>query len=258
MLAWWNRTLGLSACLVGLSSALAIAQDKPALGGVGAAPAAKIAVPQVVRASSADTSQFSLTYCLALPTIASAEQWEQDGARYRRLLPPEIRKTQEGFDFVAPNGVNTWWCANSASPYAQLDTTTRIADAQRLVGGWHGLANRLITCTDSFSIADQKFYRSVVAKDTPGPVTLRFAAGKLAIKPASLRKNRGHKKYVLLNQRYLLFYGLAKSRGNVSLVGLDPAGRLLFHTSTVIERKVRGQFISYQTVVRQLICERDR
>ena len=258
MLVWWNSRLGLIGFLVFLSSAVAMAQDKPALGGVDAVPAAKIPVPQVMRASTADTSRFPLTYCISLPAITPAEQWEKDYARYQRLVPPGIRKTQEGLEFMALNGVSTWWCSNSASPYAQLDTTTRIADAQRLVGEWHGVANRLITHTDSFSIADQKFYRSAVAKDTPGPVWLRFSANKLEIKPASLRKNRGHKKYVLLNQRYLLFYGLAKSSGNVSLVGLDPAGRLLFHTSTVIERKVRGQFITYQTVVRQLICERGK
>ena len=258
MLVWWNSRFGLIGFLVVLSSAVAMAQNKPVLGGVGAAPAPKIAVPQVVRASTADTSLFPLTYCISLPAITPAEQWEKDYARYQQLVPPEIRKTQEGLEFMALNGVSTWWCSNSASPYAQLDTTTRIADAQQLVGEWHGVANRLITHTDSFSIADQKFYRSAVAKDTPGPVSLRFSANKLEIKPAALRKNRGHKNYVLLNQRYLLFYGLAKSSGNVSLVGLDPAGRLLFHTSTVIERKVRGQFITYQTVVRQLICERGK
>ncbi len=233
-----------------------MAQDKPVLGGMGAAPASKIPVPQVVRASAADTSRFPLTYCIALPAITPAEQWEKDYARYQRLVPPETKKTQEGLDFVALNGVSTWWCANSASPYAQLDTTTRIADAQRLVGEWHGVANRLITHIDSFSIADQKFYRSALARDTPGPFTIRFTASKLQLKPASLRRNRAHRHYVLLNQRYLLLYGLAKSNGNVSLVGLDPAGRLVFHTSTVVERKVRGQYHTYQTVTRQLICER--
>ncbi|MBH8559920.1 hypothetical protein [Hymenobacter negativus] len=240
-----------------MSSAAAMAQDKPALGGSGAAPAAKISVrPLPGHASTADTSRFPLTYCIALPTITPAEQWEKDYARYQRLLPPEIKKTQLGLDFMAPNGVDTWWCANSASPYAQLDTATRIADAQRLVGEWHGVANRLITHIDSFSIADQKFYRSVAAKDTPGPFTVRFTESKLELKPASLRRNRNHRNYVLLNQRYLLLYGTAKSSGNVSLVGLDPAGRLVFHTSTVVERKVRGQFLTYQTVTRQLICER--
>jgi hypothetical protein len=258
MLTWWNSRIWLIGFLVFSSSAVAMAQDKPALGGMDAAPAAKITVPPVIHASTADTSRFPLTYGIALPAITSAEQWQKDYARYKRLVPPEIKKTQEGLDFMALNGVSTWWCANSASPYAQLDTATRIVDAQRLVGEWHGVANRLITYTDSFSIADQQFYRSAVAKDTPGPVTLRFTASELAMKPASLRKNRGHKNYVLLNQRYLLFYGMSKSSGNVSLVGLDPAGRLLFHTSTVIERKVRGQFITYQTVVRQLICERGK
>lgn len=258
MLIWWNSRLWLIGFLVFLNSAVAMAQDKPVLGGVGATPAAKIPVPRVVRASTADTSRFSLTYCVALPAITPAEQWEKDNARYQRLVPPEIKKTQEGQDFMALNGINTWWCANSASPYAQLDTATRVADVKRLVGEWHGVANRLITYTDSFSIADQKFYRSAVAKDTPGPVTLQFTGSQLEMKPAALRKNRGHKNYVLLNQRYLLFYGTSKSSGNVSLVGLDPAGRLLFHTSTVIERKVRGQFITYQTVTRQLICERGK
>ena len=256
MLTYYNFKLFLISLLLLISGGTAIAQDKPALGGMGAAPAAKIPVPLVVRASMADTSRFPLTYCIALPAITPAGQWEKDYARYQRLVPSEVRKSQSGFDFVAPNGVNTWWCANSASPYAQLDTTTRIADAQQLVGEWHGVANRLITHTDSFSIADQKFYRSAVGRDTPGPVTLRFTASELDMNPASLRKNLGHKNYILLNQRYLLTYGMAKSGGNVSLAGLDPAGRLVFHTSTVIERKVRGQYLTYQTVVRQLICER--
>ncbi|GAB3571918.1 hypothetical protein [Hymenobacter daeguensis] len=235
-----------------------MAQDKPALGGMDAAPAAKIPVLPVVHASTADTSRFPLTYGFALPALRPAGQWEKDYARYQRLVPPDVRNSQLGHDFMALNGVQTWWCANSASPYAQLDTATRIADAQRLVGEWHGVANRLITHVDSFSIADQKFYRSAAAQDTPGPFTVRFTAGKLNMKPASLRRNRAHSHYVLLNQRYLLLYGMAKGGGNVSLVGLDPAGRLIFHTSTVVERKVPGQFSTYQTVTRQLICERPR
>jgi hypothetical protein len=239
-----------------LGAGEAIAQDKPVLGGMGAAPAAKISVLPAVHASTADTTRFPLTYCTALPSINPALQWEKDYDRYQRLLTPEIKKTQMGFDFVAPNGVTTWWCANSASPHAQLDTATRIADPQRLVGEWRGVANRLITHIDSFSIADQKFYRSAIAQDTPGPFTVRFTASQLEMKPASLRRNRGHKNYVLINQRYLLLYGMAKSSGTVSLVGLDPAGRLVFHTSTVVERKVRGQYLTYQTVTRQLICER--
>lgn len=258
MLTWWNSRLWLIGFLVLLSGAVAMAQDKPTLGGMDAAPAPKIPVSQVRRTSTADTSRFPLDYCIALPAIIPAEQWEKDYARYQRLVPSEIRKTQEGLEFMALNGVTTWWCPNSASPYAQLDTATRIADAQRLVGEWHGVANRLITHIDSFSIADQKFYRSTVAQDTPGPFSIRFTGSKLEMKPASLRRNRAHSNYVLLNQRYLLLYGMAKSGGNVSLVGLDPAGRLLFHTSTVVERKVRGQFITYQTVTRQLICERGK
>jgi hypothetical protein len=258
MLICCKFKLWLIGFLVFLSSAVAMAQDKPALGGVSAAPSAKILVPLVVRTSSADTSQFPLTYCFALPTITPAEQWEKDYARYQRLLPPEIKPTQVSLEFMAPNGVKTWWCANSASPHAQLDTATRIADPQRLVGEWHSVANRLVTHIDSFSIADQKFYRSAVAHDIPGAATLTFSGNTLEVTPASMRKKRAHKNYVLLNQRYLLLYGTAKSGGTVSLVGLDPVGRLVMHASSVTERRVRGQYLTYQTTVRQLICERGK
>jgi hypothetical protein len=257
MLICWSYRFYLVGFLMLLGAATAVAQEKPALGGVGAAPAPKIAVPHVVRVSTADTSRFPLTYCTALPALVP-KQWEKDYARYQRLVPPEIRKTQESLEFVAPNGVQTWWCANSASPHAQLDTTTRIAAPQRLVGEWHGVANRFITHIDSFSIADQRFYRSVVAHDIPGPATLTFTGNTLEVKPASMKKNRAHKNYMLLNQRYLLLYGLAKSGGTVSQVGLDPAGRLVLHASSVTERKVRGQYLTYETVVRQLICERGK
>ncbi|MBO2007984.1 hypothetical protein [Hymenobacter negativus] len=257
MLSSWNFRLFLFGFLLLLRAGAAVAQEKPALGGVGAAPAPKIAVPLAIRPSTADTSRFPLTYCMALPSLTPG-QWEQDYKRYERLLAPEIKATQAGLDFVAATGVRTWWCANSASPHAQLDTATRIADPQRLVGEWHSVANRLITHIDSFSLADQRFYRSAVAQDVPGAATLTFTSNTLEMAPASLRKKRANKNFVLLNQRYLLLYGTAKRNGTVSLMGLDSAGRLIINANSVTERSVRGQYLTYQTVVRQLICERGK
>lgn len=206
-----------------------------------------------IRSAPADTSQFSVGYCTALPSLVLA-QWERDYARYERFLTPEIKRTQQGI-ISTSNGVRTWWCQPSASPHAQLDTATLVRDPRQLIGEWHSVANRFITHIDSFSVADQKMYRSASARDVPTPVALAFTDSKLRASTSGPKPEQTSKKYALINQRYLLTYGLMKG-GGVSLVGLDAAGRLVVHSCAVTERRVSNQYLTYETVINQLICER--
>ena len=131
-------------------------------------------------------------------------------------------------------------------------------DPQRLVGGWRSVATRVITHTDSFSIADQKFFRSAVAHDVPGDIRLTLTDRKLSTFVDALRPKQVSKNYVLINRRYMLIYGLLRSGASVSLVGFDPVGRFLMHTCSVTERGVKGRYLTYETVVQQLIFEREK
>lgn len=128
---------------------------------------------------AADTVRFPATYATALPTLNPA-QWEQDYSRYQRFLTPQIRRTQMGISY-AVDGVQIWRCQPSASPHAQLDTTTRVQDPARLLGSWHSVANRIITHIDSFSVRDQKFYRSARVLDRPDHLTLQVTDQKFTL-----------------------------------------------------------------------------
>ena len=208
--------------------------------------------------ASADTARFPVGYCTALPR-ASFEQWDNDYARYERWLTPEIRKTQVGLRFQH-EGVYTWTCRPSASPHAQLDTATVVRDAARLQGSWRVVAQRLIIHTDSVSFADKRIHRKVTLLPGTAPGTLTLADGKFRlteINPASGKPRKTHNaRYELVNQRYLLVYGLSKAAAAVQQVGLDSAGRLVLHNCGVTERKIPGRYQVYQTAISQLILER--
>ncbi|MBG8552117.1 hypothetical protein [Hymenobacter guriensis] len=189
-----------------------------------------------------------------MPT-PTPERWEQDYGRYERFLRPEIKKTQQGLSFVK-DGVHTWWVANSARPHAQLDTTTRIADATRLPGNWRSLANRVVVHIDSFSVAEQKFYRKATVHDLPGTVTLNITNQKFSLQADEPKAKRLTRNYALVGQRYLLLFGALRAAGSVAQVGLDTEGRLVLHTCSVTERKVPGRYLTYQTVLHQSIFTR--
>lgn len=204
--------------------------------------------------AAADTTRFPATYATALPTLAP-EQWEKDYSRYERLLTPELRKTQQGLSF-RKDGVQIWWVSNSARPHAQLDTATRVTDAGRLPGNWRSVANRVVVHIDSFSVADQKFYRTATVHDLPATLTLDITGQKLSLQSNEPRAKRLTRNYALLQQRYLLLYGASRAAGSVAQVGLDAEGRLILHNCAVTERKFPGRYLTYQTVVQQSIFTR--
>ncbi|RTQ46268.1 hypothetical protein EJV47_22330 [Hymenobacter gummosus] len=222
------------------------------LGLLAAAPARAQQLP-----ASADTVRFPVRYCTALPSLQMT-QWDDDYSRYQRWLTPEIRKTQMGMSYQR-EGVQTWWCRPSASPHAQLDTATVVRDAGKLQGNWRVVANRVITHLDSVSFTDKRIYRTARLRPNEEPGTLQITDQKFSLtdtghagkKPKTRTSN-----YELINQRYLLLYRGSKAGGAVSQVGLDAAGRLVLHNCGVEERKVNGRYIVYQTVINQVIFER--
>lgn len=204
---------------------------------------------RITAALPTDTLRFPATYATALPTPDPAK-WEQDYARYQRFLTPQIRRTQQGLSFAANDGVKIWWCQPSASPHAQLDTTTRIQDPARLLGSWRSVVNRQVTHIDSFSIKDQKFYRSAAVQDIPGTVALQFTDQKFTFDTEAPKPQHLAKKYTLVNQRYLLV------QGAVSQIGIDAQGQLILHTCAVTERQIPGRYLTYQTVISQAVLAR--
>lgn len=204
----------------------------------------------------ADTTSFPVTYATSLPT-PTPDQWEKDYERYNRFLTPEIKRTQAGLSF-AVNGVQTWWCQPSASPHAQLDITTRIQDPARVMGNWRSVANRIITHIDSFSVKDQKFYRSATVRAQPAAIALQITDQKFSLSVAGAPKQpQLTKKYALVNQRYLVLYGAAKLNSAISQVGIDAEGHLILHNCTVVERKIPGRYLTYQTTIWQTILARN-
>jgi hypothetical protein len=195
---------------------------------------------------------------VALPRPDFAH-WDADYARYGRFLTPEIRRTQQGLGF-AKGGVSYWYCQPAASPHAQLDTLTRVADAQQVQGHWRSLLTRTIVFRDSAVLGEKRIYRTVRLR--PGPPErneLTLANERITLlaahEGAAPLTRLGRKKYAVVSGRYLLVYGLLKSGGAVSQVGLDAQGRLVLHSCAVVERKVAGQYQTYETVLNQAIFE---
>ncbi len=206
-------------------------------------------------------SALPLTYCTTLPRPDVAH-WDDDYAQYRRFLTPEIRRMQLGLSFVK-DGVHYWHCQPAAMPHAQLDTLTRVADPQQLQGHWRSVLMRTVVYTDSAVVAEKQLYRTVQLQPHPeadnGQNELLVADGQLtqlAAPAGAPLKRQGHRKYALVSGRYLLVYGLTKAGGSVSQVGLDAQGRLVLHICAVAERKVAGQYLTYETVLNQTIFER--
>lgn len=214
--------------------------------------------PQAAAPTVSDTAAFPVAYCTALPRLEFGE-WEKDYAKYERFLTPEIRRTQMGLSFRRGN-VQTWWCQPSASPHAQLDTLTRLTQPRQLEGHWKSVLSRTIVHRDSAVISEQKFYRSAHLRPNNEQAEATLADGHLTLLgrhgATDALEKIGRKKYVVVSGRYLLVYGLSKGGGAVTQVGIDPAGRLLLHNCRVTERQVRGQYLTYETVLDQTIFER--
>jgi len=51
-------------------------------------------------------------------------------------------------------------------------------------------------------------------------------------------------------------YGLLKASGAISQIGIDKEGHLIIHSYSVQERKIKGLYITYQSIVTQTIFKR--
>lgn len=244
----WMLT-GLPILLLGATSS----RLAPAAGG-----AAGLAPQWLV--APADTGQFPLRYCTVLPRPDIAH-WDADYAAYARLATPEIRRTQMGLRFVNRDGVQLWTIRPAATAPPQLDTLTRLTDPARAQGHWRSVLGRVVLYCDSVVVSEKRIYRSVQPLgQTPAPAELTLADGRLRVtssdKPGEPPRQQLNKKYAIVNGRYLLVYGLARSSAGISQIGLDPQGRLLLYSYAVTERKLPGHYLTYQTVVSQTIFER--
>lgn len=208
--------------------------------------------------SIANATAIPLTYCTALPRPDFAH-WDSDYAQYGHLLTPEIRRTQLGLSFVK-DGIHYWCCQPAATPHAQLDTLTRLATPQLLLGHWRSVLVRTVVHRDSAVIGEKRIYRSAELRPASAESSdLTLADGKVTIlgaREGGTTTRLGRKRYELVGGRYLLVYGLLKAGGAVSQVGLDAQGRLILHNCAVTERKVAGQYQTYETVLNQAIFER--
>ncbi len=205
-----------------------------------------------------DTTTFAVNYATALPRPVF-EYWEQDYAKYERFMTPEIKRTQMGLSFVL-DGVSTWRCLPSATPHAQLDTLTRILDPKALEGRWESVVCRSVVHRDSAVLKEQRFYRSARLVPKDERIFLTFSEGRITVmgqhgKSPDLDKIL-RKKYTVVSGRYLLAYGGTKAGGIVYHVGIDPSDRLILQSCIVTERKIRGQYLTYETVLLQNICKR--
>lgn len=250
--------LVITTCLAAAGHSTVFAQSKAEINGQNELPPATQPSRISAAPSPADTGAFALTYGTALPRLAFGD-WEDDYAKYNRLLTPEIKRTQMGMSFVF-NGVHTWWCQPSASPHAQLDTLTRVTDPKQLEGHWKSLVYRTIVHRDSAVVKEKRFYRSAKLLPTNGSAELLLSEGRITLSAqegasAPLEKV-GRKKYTVINGRYLMTYGMSKAGGAISQIGLDKAGHLLLHVCAVTERQIRGQYLTYQTALVQSIFER--
>ena len=223
-----------------------------------ASPNSRPSAPLAVAATTVDTSAFPLNYATALPRPVFGD-WEDDYAKYARFLTPEITRTQLGFSFTS-GGITTWRCVPSASPHAQLDTLTRVPDPKQLEGNWESIICRTVVHRDSGVIKEKKFYRSAELIPKNEALTLTLAGGRITILgrhgASTTLEKVVRKKYTVVNGRYLMTYGLSKAGGAISQIGLSKSGHLILHSCAVTERQIKGQYLTYETVLMQNIFKR--
>ena len=203
---------------------------------------------------------FPIDYCISLPT-PDFEKWDRDYNLYSKFLTREIMKTQMGMSFNI-DGVQTWTCFPSAKTHTQLDTATVIQDSKAVIGDWRIICNRKISFCDSAVYATKKIFRSeeVVYNEKDADVFLVFSDSKLKMYGTESGENKykhgGSKNYSIINGRYLMTYGMSKASGAMSQIGIDKEGRLIMNYYWVQERKIKNQYITYQSIVTQTIFER--
>lgn len=211
-------------------------------------------------ATPKNIKDFEIDYKINLPRTVSTE-WEKDYELNNIFLTPAVRKSQMYWSYTT-NGVHTMVCPNSARPHAQLDTLIMINDESQVNGTWRMITHRSIRFIDSFSVATQKFYRNntILVDNSKSDAFVFFREGRYKIYAKEdgdkKFKNKSSAKYSIENKRFLMLYKLVKGGGSVSQIGIDENGYLIMNYPSVIENTKQKEYISYYSVIEQLIFEK--
>lgn len=214
---------------------------------------------QKISHSNKEMTDFPINYCNLFPG-QTFEEWNEDYEQYNKFLTKEIMKTQSGLSFVN-NGIKTRWCPNSARPHVQLDTLTRITNPQNLIGDWRITCNRKIIYTDSATYSERKIYRdsSILYNEKDADLFIEITESKFTTYGTDGERSKFkkmNKNYEIVNQRFLLFYGTSKASASISFVGIDEQGHLIINSYSTTEREISGTYITYQTVMTQIILKK--
>jgi hypothetical protein len=203
---------------------------------------------------------FPTDYYVLMPRLDFAH-WDKDYNEFNKFLTQDIMRTQMWMGYNK-NGVDIAFCANAARTHVQLDTSSLITNKKQIIGQWRAISNRRIVFIDSAVHSEKKIYRrhETLYDEKDTDVFLVLTDSKLTMygteKGSDKYKKLPSKNYSLQNGRFLLGYGLAKAGGGISFVGLDKEGQLIFNWQTVEERKVKGVYVTYQSVMTQLILRK--
>lgn len=203
---------------------------------------------------------FPVDYYILLPRL-DHDKWDKDYNAFNKFLTRDIMKTQIWMTYTKGD-VDIAWCPNSAKTHVQLDTSSLITEKKQIIGEWRVVSNRRIVFIDSAVYSDKTIYRKneTLYDEKEPDVLLVLTENKVAMygteKGSNKYKKLPSRNYSLESGRFLLGYGLAKAGGGVSFVGLDKEGRLILNWQTVEERKVKGQYITYEATLTQLIFRR--
>ncbi len=199
-------------------------------------------------------------YCFSLPTLIFT-QWDKDYNVYDKFLTREIMKTQIGITSTH-NGIQTWWIYPSARTHTQLDTVTLIKNSKEVIGDWRIISNRLISFTDSAVYAEEKFYRNhrIIYDEKDADIFLTISVSKFNMygtEKGEYKYKRGvSSNYSIINGRFLLLYGASKATGAISQIGIDKDGCLIINSYWIQERKLKNEYITYESRVTQLVFKR--
>tara|TARA_R110001592_G_scaffold103161_2_gene290680 strand:+ start:116 stop:847 length:732 start_codon:yes stop_codon:yes gene_type:complete len=221
-------------------------------------------VPKEIMTKITDTPKemkdFPLDYSIVLP-VPTMEQWDSSYDFYNKYLTKEIMMTQLGISYTN-NGIHTWWCTPAVRTHTQLDTVTMIKDSKEIIGDWRIISNRKICFIDSAVFADNRIYRSneLFYDEKDADLFLQVTDSKFKLygteKDNAEYKIAASKNYSIINGRFLMLYGLSKTAGAMSQIGIDKNGYLIINSYWVEERKIQKQYITYQSIVTQTIFKK--
>ncbi|MBT6438569.1 MAG: hypothetical protein HOK72_02615 [Flavobacteriales bacterium] len=212
-----------------------------------------------VEKSEKNAIDFPLDYANSFPT-PTFEQWDKDYNTFDRFLTKKIMKTQMGMSYIV-DSVRIWWCMPSARVHSQLDTTTMINNAHKIVGDWRTVCSRRVSYKDSAAYSDSIIYRdSELISKNEDDIVLVITNDKFKL----FNKKKGNKKFKIAvsrnwhieNRRYLMLYKSSLVTSAISFIGIDEEGRLILNSYYVQERKRPNKYIVYQATMTQSIFEK--